>query len=160
MRKSLVLGIFILLFAACNSKLVFSEFHANPGGSWSLEDIKEFNFTREDTISSFNLFINIRNDNEYPFNNLFLITDLNFPDGTVVRDTLEYEMALPSGEWLGKGYGSLKENKLWYKENIVFPLPGVYTLKVAHAMRQNGVVDGITELQGITDVGFQIEAIE
>ena len=160
MRKSLVLGIFILLFAACNSELVFSEFRANPGGSWSREDIKEFNFTREDTISSFNLFINIRNDNEYPFNNLFLITDLNFPDGTVVRDTLEYEMALPSGEWLGKGYGSLKENKLWYKENIVFPLPGVYTLKVAHAMRQNGVVDGITELQGITDVGFQIEAIE
>ena len=160
MPRSRVWVIFILLFAACNGNLVFSEFRANSGGIWSREDAKEFIFTKEDTISRFNLFINIRNDNEYPFSNLFLITDLNFPDGTVVRDTLEYEMALPDGKWLGKGYGSLKENKLWYKENIVFPLPGVYTLKVAHAMRQNGTVEGVSELEGITDVGFQIETID
>ncbi|MDX1314061.1 MAG: gliding motility lipoprotein GldH [Eudoraea sp.] len=160
MPRILVFIILLLLFAACNGNLVFSEFQANSGGTWSQEDVKEFIFTEEDTISSFNLFINIRNDNEYPFSNLFLITDLNFPDGTVVRDTLEYEMAMPDGKWLGKGYGSLKENKLWYKENIVFPLPGVYTLKVAHAMRQNGTVQGVSELEGITDVGFQIETID
>ncbi len=160
MSKSWVLIFLLLLIAACNSNLIFSEFQANSGGNWSREDVKEFIFTKEDTISRFNLFINIRNDNQYAFSNLFLITDLNFPDGTVVRDTLEYEMALPDGKWLGKGYGSLKENKLWYKENIVFPLPGVYTLKVAHAMRQNGTVEGVSELEGITDVGFQIETIE
>ncbi len=160
MPRSLVLVFLILLFAGCNSNLIFSEFKANSRGIWSREDVKEYIFTQEDTISGYNLFINIRNDNEYPFSNLFLITDLNFPDGTVVRDTLEYEMALPDGSWLGKGYGSLKENKLWYKENIVFPLPGVYTLKVAHAMRQNGTVEGISELEGITDVGFQIETID
>lgn len=158
MPKSWGLIILLLLFAACNSNLIFSEFQANAGGAWSQEDVKEFIFTEEDTISRYNLFINVRNDNQYPFSNLFLITDLSFPDGTIVRDTLEYEMALPSGEWLGKGYGSLKENKLWYKENIVFPIPGVYTLKVAHAMRQNGTVEGVSELQGITDVGFQIES--
>ena len=160
MPKSWILVVFLLLFAACNSNLIFSEFQANSGGTWSQDDVKEFIFTQEDTISRFNLFINIRNDNQYPFSNLFVITDLNFPDGTVVRDTLEYEMALPSGEWLGKGYGSLKENKLWYKENIVFPLKGVYTLKVAHAMRQNGTVEGVTDLEGIPDVGFQIETID
>lgn len=160
MPRSWILVVFLLLFAACNSNLIFSEFRANSGGTWSQDDVKEFIFTQEDTISRFNLFINIRNDNQYPFSNLFVITDLNFPDGTVVRDTLEYEMALPSGEWLGKGYGSLKENKLWYKENIVFPLKGVYTLKVAHAMRQNGTVEGVTDLEGIPDVGFQIETID
>jgi gliding motility-associated lipoprotein GldH len=160
MPRSWILVAFLLLFAACNGNLIFTEFQANSGGTWSQDDVKEFIFTQEDTISRFNLFINIRNDNQYPFSNLFVITDLNFPDGTVVRDTLEYEMALPSGEWLGKGYGSLKENKLWYKENIVFPLKGVYTLKVAHAMRQNGTVEGVTDLEGIPDVGFQIETID
>jgi len=160
MPRSWVLVILLLLFAACNSNLIFSEFQANSGGTWSQDDVKEFIFTQEDTISRYNLFINIRNDNQYPFSNLFIITDLNFPDGTVVRDTLEYEMALPGGEWLGKGYGSLKENKLWYKENIVFPLQGVYTLKVSHAMRQNGTVEGVSELEGIPDIGFQIETID
>jgi gliding motility-associated lipoprotein GldH len=66
-------------------------------------------------------------------------------------------MATPEGEWLGQGYGSVKENKLWYKENIFFPVKGVYTLDISHAMRQNGKADGIQELQGITDVGFEIE---
>ena len=160
MPRILVIGILCLFLCSCDNTLVFSEFQANAGGSWSREDVKEFNFTQNDTISRFNLFITVRNDNSYPFSNLFLIADLSFPDGTVVRDTLEYEMALPDGQWLGKGYGSLKENKLWYKENIVFPDSGVYNFKLAHAMRQNGSVEGINDLTGITDVGIQIESVE
>ncbi len=102
------------------------------------------------------MFINVRNDETFPYNNLFLIAELNFPDGNTVTDTLEYEMAQPDGTWLGKGYGSLKESKLWYKENIVFPNTGVYTLRVSHAMRKNGSVNGVVNLEGITDVGFEI----
>jgi gliding motility-associated lipoprotein GldH len=68
-------------------------------------------------------------------------------------------MAQPTGEWLGKGVGSVKENKLWYKENIVFPQSGVYKVNVFHAMRKNGEVDGLHELDGITDVGLEIEKV-
>lgn len=160
MPRILVIGIILLLGSSCNNALVFSEFQSNSEGSWSREEAKEFTFTQSDTISRHNLFINIRNDNRFPYSNLFLITDLKFPDGSIIRDTLEYEMALPDGKWLGKGYGSLKENKLWYKENIVFPDSGVYTLQITHAMRQNGVVEGVDLLEGITDVGFQIESSE
>ena len=53
--------------------------------------------------------------------------------------------------------GSIKESKLWYKENIVFPDSGVYKLSVSHAMRKNGEVDGLFILDGITDVGLEIE---
>ncbi|MBT8311404.1 MAG: gliding motility lipoprotein GldH [Flavobacteriaceae bacterium] len=160
MPRILIIGLLSLFLYSCNNALVFSEFQANAGGSWSREDVKDYSFTQNDTLTRYNLFINIRNDNTYPYSNLFLITDLSFPDGTVVRDTLEYEMALPDGQWLGKGYGSLKENKLLYKENIVFPNSGVYTFEVAHAMRQNGSVEGVNNLIGITDVGIQIESVE
>jgi gliding motility-associated lipoprotein GldH len=74
-----------------------------------------------------------------------------------VKDTLEYEMALPDGTWMGKGTGSIKENKLWYKENIIFPFNGVYTLELVQAMRKNGSVSGLETLPGITDVGLEIE---
>ena len=160
MPRILVVVILLLLGSSCNNALVFSEFQANPEGSWSRRDAKEFTFTQSDTISKYHLFINIRNDNRFPYSNLFLIADLRFPDGSIIRDTLEYEMALPDGEWLGKGYGSLKENKLWYKENIVFPDSGVYTLQITHAMRQNGDVEGVDLLEGVTDVGLQIESSE
>lgn len=136
--------------------MVKSEFKATENGAWPKDSIITFSFSEIDTLQQHNMFINVRNDNAFPYNNLFLIAELNFPDGEIVTDTLEYEMAQPDGTWLGKGYGSIKENKLWYKENIVFPTSGVYTLRLAHAMRKNGSVNGVINLAGITDVGYEI----
>lgn len=122
-----------------------------------MDDTAHFEFSDMDTTVTYNMFINIRNDNTFPFSNLFLITELEHPDGNTVKDTLEYKMAEPTGEWLGKGLGSVKENKLWYRENIVFPKTGVYKVNVSHAMRKNGDVEGLHVLEGITDVGLEIE---
>lgn len=150
---------FIVLFStmlSCSEALVKSEFQSTDNGSWAKDDVIEFTFSKMDSLQKYGMFINVRNDNSFSYNNLFLIAELNFPDGEVVTDTLEYEMALPDGTWLGKGYGSIKENKLWYKENIVFSTTGVYTLRLAHAMRKNGKVNGVENLEGVTDVGFEI----
>lgn len=146
----------VAILVSCNSNMVKSEYRATDGGFWNKEDVFEFTFSELDTVQQHDLFINVRNDETFSYSNLFLIGELNFPDGNTVTDTLEYEMALPDGTWLGKGYGSLKESKLWYKENIVFPTSGVYTLRVSHAMRKNGSVNGVINLEGVTDVGFEI----
>lgn len=120
-------------------------------------DTVQFEFSGMDTISAYNMFINIRNDDKFPFSNLFLITEFEAPSGNTLKDTLEYKMAEPTGEWLGKGFGSVKENKLWFQENVVFPDSGVYKVNISHAMRKNGDVEGIHVLDGITDVGLEIE---
>jgi gliding motility-associated lipoprotein GldH len=66
-------------------------------------------------------------------------------------------MAKPNGELLGSGFTDIKENKLWYKEGIVFNESGEYTINIQHAMRENGKVNGVVNLEGITEVGFRIE---
>ncbi|QLG45320.1 gliding motility lipoprotein GldH [Costertonia aggregata] len=157
MRNSLICLTLVSFLFSCNDTLSVSEYKATNNGKWNKDSIVSFSFSEMDTVSKHNVFINIRNDESYPFSNLFLIAELESPDGKTVTDTLEYEMADPSGEWLGKGKGSVKENKLWFKENIVFSSSGVYNLQISHAMRKNGNVNGIVELEGITDVGFQIE---
>ena len=157
MLKNSFYILLVILVSGCTSGIVESEYAATKNGIWNKDEAVTFNFSAPDTINKYNVFINLRNDNTFPYSNLFIITELDFPNGTIIKDTLEYEMALPSGEWLGKGYGSVKENKLWYKENIVFPKNGVYNLKVSHAMRKNGIVNGVVDLEGVTDVGFQIE---
>lgn len=157
MLRSSCFCMLILLMFSCNTATVKSEFKTTDNGAWPKDSIVKFTFSEIDTTTRHNVFINIRNDQSFPYNNLFLIAELNFPSGESVRDTLEYEMAMPDGTWLGKGYGSVKENKLCFKENIVFPTSGVYTLQLSHAMRKNGAVDGVVNLEGITDVGFEIE---
>lgn len=156
MPKTLVVFLLFVGLASCGDGLVKSEFQSTENGIWSKDNSIEFTFSEMDTLQDYDMFINVRNDNSFPYNNLFLIAKLEFPDGESVTDTLEYEMALPDGTWLGKGYGSIKENKLWYKENIVFASSGVYTLRISHAMRKNGDVNGVINLEGITDVGFEI----
>ena len=63
----------------------------------------------------------------------------------------------PNGELLGSGFSDVKENKLWYKERMIFEENGNYQVSIQQAMRENGKVKGVEYLQGITDIGFRIE---
>lgn len=146
-----------MLLLSCGSDNAYYFDYQALNHSWNKEESVDFTFEPPDTIQPYNMYINLRNDNNYPFSNLFLIVKLNFPDGRVIADTLEYEMAKPDGEWLGEGFTDLKESKLWYKENVVFPDPGEYTVAIEHAMRKIGEAEGVGELKGITDIGLQIE---
>ena len=161
MRRNLLVLFFscFLVLTACDKRRVFDQYESLPG-QWHRDSLVSFSVVAPDTINSYDLFINIRNDSDYKYSNLFLITNMNFPNGKVISDTLEYAMAAPSGEWLGTGFGELKESKLWYKENIRFTEAGEYRIDIQHAMRQSGNTQGIEDLEGITDVGFRIEHTE
>ena len=111
--------------------LVYSDYQPIKEGKWRMDEGVDFQFSELDSTQTYNMFINIRNDDSFAFSNLFLITELEYPNGTTVKDTLEYRMADPSGQWLGKGLGSVKENKLWFKENIDFP----WAFHQTHPMR-------------------------
>ena len=148
-------SVFVLL-GSCETQTVYSDYQQLDNGVWKVDDTIHFNFSQIEVSEKYNMYLNVRNDNNFAYSNLFLITELDYPNGETVTDTLEYEMALPDGTWLGKGFGSIKENKLWYRENIVFPDSGVYTLKILQAMRQNGNIKGISNLKGITDIGVEI----
>jgi len=157
MHRYWLIPVMVFFLFSCNDALVYSEYIPLRNGVWKEKDTLRFQLSDLDSVQRHHLFLNVRNDERYEFSNLFLILELEAPSGNTKVDTLEYEMALPTGEWLGKGIGSLKESKLWYKENIVFEETGVYSINVLHAMRKNGEVEGLQDLLGITDVGVQIE---
>lgn len=146
-----------ILFSSCHSDVKYSEYISMLGG-WEEGKPATFQYQTEDTISKYNLYIMLRNDNSYPYSNIFLITKMETPDNQMVVDTLEYEMAKPNGEWLGDGV-SVKESKLWYKENVSFPKKGNYSFSIEQADRTLGQNYGVKNLEGITEVGLSIEKI-
>lgn len=154
--KCFTLLFLISLIASCDDTRVFDTYQT-VSESWEQEEKVSFILPELDSLQRYNLFINIRNTNNYKFSNLFLISKMKFPNGKIISDTLEYEMAKPNGEWLGTGFSNLKESKLWYKENVTFSEQGVYEVELQHAMRKNGEIFGIHSLEGITDIGFRIE---
>ncbi|PTX45097.1 protein involved in gliding motility GldH [Christiangramia gaetbulicola] len=149
------LALMIIAFSSCDRNRVYDEYKSL--GGWNKDSVVTFQLNNIDSSKVYDLFINVRNNNEYQYSNLFLITEIKFPQGKVISDTLEYEMTKPNGEWLGTGFGDVKESKLWYKEDVRFDEPGEYKVTIQQAMRKNGEVDGVQVLEGITDVGFRIE---
>lgn len=162
MRSNLIfLYLIFLSLAACDSKSVFDKYQSVPD-VWNKNEVISFTIKPPDSINNHNLFVNLRNTNAYKYSNLFLIVEMNFPHGKTTIDTLEYKMTKPNGTFLGTGVTSLKENKLWYKgynKPFVFKENGNYTINIQHAMRVNGDVNGIENLEGITDIGFRVEKI-
>ena len=156
MGKLLMLFLSVVFLVSCESDTVFSETRAMDG-YWGQDEAVEFNLPQLDSLRNYNLFLNIRNTNEYKYNNIFLIVSINFPYGKTVTDTLEYRMANPDGSWMGQGIGNVKENKLWYKEGVRFFEKGNYSVTIEQAMRNNGAVEGVRKLEGITDVGLSVE---
>jgi len=147
-----------LMVVSCDPNRVYDEYKSVPN-VWHKDSVISFKVNPQDSLKPYNLFVNLRNTNEYKYNNLFLIIEMVFPHGKTITDTLEYKMADPTGKLLGTGLTDIKENKLWYKEHVVFKESGNYTVHIQHAMRENGKVNGVENLEGITDVGFRIERI-
>ena len=152
----LIFGV-TLSMVSCFKKVAFDEYRSMKDDQWHKDSIINFTFNNLDTLNKNNIYINLRNNKDYEFSNLFLIVGIQFPNNYQIVDTLEYEMTSPDGNFLGTGITDIKENKLEYKTNVAFPYQGDYRIRVQHAMRKSRKVDGLIFLNGITDVGLQIE---
>lgn len=159
MHKLVLLLTLAIGIASCDSNRLFDQYENIENNIWLRNNIINFDIEINDTISRNNVFLNLRNDKNYEFSNLFIITQINFPDGYRVVDTLEYEMTDKLGDFLGSGFTDIKENKLFFKENVRFNQVGQYTIKVEQAMRKVGNIQGLDSLKGVTDLGVRIESI-
>lgn len=149
-----------LLLIACGQSGDTADTIAINSEGWQVKDPAIFELPRLDSLATYNAYITVRNNNKYPFSNLFLIVSLQHPYGKTAVDTLEYKMARPDGSWLGAGIGNVKENKLFFKQNLIFNETGHYTLHISHAVRNNGEPQGVSKLEGITDIGYSLEIVK
>jgi gliding motility-associated lipoprotein GldH len=157
LKNSFFILLTVILFYSCDKQRVFDEYKT-VGSAWHKDSIITFDLPILDSTKRYNLFINLRDNNNYQYNNLFLIVSLEKPNGYTKVDTLEYQMASPDGTLLGEGFTDIKESKLFYKENVRFR--GKYKVSIKQAVRETGKVPGVTLLEGITDIGLRIEKIE
>ena len=146
----LVLPALIMVLLACNSNYFFRETRRIPDGTWNVKEKVVFSVNIPDTSKRYSLYIDIRNDVDYPFANIYMFLDTRFPDGRIARDTVECQLADYDGRWLGKGSGSIRQNRFLFQREVRFREKGYYTFTFEQAMRTG-------ELKGIRDVGLEIE---
>ena len=145
--------IFMFFISACDKNRIFDENKTIPEDGWSSSNILKFSVDIAAIEKPTNFFINVRNSEGYPYNNLFLYIKTIFPDGKLSTDTLECILADEKGKWLGSGMGDLYDNQIPFKKNVRFPEKGTYKFEIQQGMRND-------ILPLIMDVGLRIEKAE
>jgi gliding motility-associated lipoprotein GldH len=107
----------------------------------------------EDTSALYNVYINIRNNKNYPYQNLWLFLENQNPDSSIVKDSVECYLADQRGKWLGSGMGSIIEMPILYQQQVKFNQKGMYQFRIVQGMRDD-------VLQGISDVGVRVEKLK
>lgn len=151
-RNSLLTSLFAfsLVILSCGKRIEFEEYASINDYQWDMNDVKSFDVPIQDTTHSFDVFIMLRNNGQYPWRNIHLFVTTTSPAGQQVKDTVEYYLADEMGKWLGSGWGNIWTNQLPYRINVRFPYKGIYEFNVQQGMRNE-------QLPGILDVGLMIK---
>ncbi len=149
-RLALLLLPLALCLAACDGTVYYAEYEDVDEKGWLPSDSVAFDVDVEDTNLIFNFLVEVRNTVSYPYSNTFLFINTTFPDGSIARDTMEYPLADPAGQWYGKRSGRYVDTRYYFRRNARFPMPGTYHFALTNGMRDSAV-------SGLKDIGFRIE---
>lgn len=131
--------------SSCVDRGSASSFAPIAPEGWAYGDTIQCTVERADTLAPAALAVAVRNNNAYPYSNLWLEVTYNTGPRTIARDTVNLILADPYGRWTGKGFGAGYQSQVTVNPSVV-PPPGS-RIGVRHIMR----VDTLT---GIEQVGI------
>ena len=140
---------------SCNPDIQYIDYNSIDG-LWHKDSVQNFNFEVSKTENRLQFFVNLRINEDYIFNNIFLIVTIKDSINIVSIDTIEHKLADKYGKFLGRKRINIVDNSLLHKENISLDNEKYY-VSIEHAMRVINKVGGLELLEGVVDVGFKIE---
>jgi gliding motility-associated lipoprotein GldH len=150
-RVAALLFILSVVFVSCDKGVVADMYQHIDNSIWTWDDVRSFAFNIEDTDLQHDILIQLRHTTDYPMSNLYIFVEITGPSGQSLRDTINYILAEPNGEWIGKGNGHLRELRYMYRDHTSFPEPGTYSISLEQAMREPRLP--------VSDIGVRIEKI-
>lgn len=119
--------------------------------NWSYGNKVKFDVQIDDPAAGYNLYLNVRVSADYKYSNMFVLV---YQSGDSVKKAVatryELKLASPTGEWLGKGSGSMYSYQIPFKTGYHFPAKGHYRFEIEQNMRDN-------PLRSVSDVGLRVE---
>jgi len=143
-----------LLMASCMPSPYYQKNQSIPQNTWSYDHQPSFRVAISDTTVYYTMYFLIRHTDAYPYANLWLRIYSQQPGDTTEDTTrIEVTLAAPSGQWLGRGMGTIWEHRAiisGQRDRKLFARPGTYTFRFEQDMR-------INPLPEVLQVGLRVE---
>lgn len=140
----------LLLFISCKNDIFYEKMDTIKNETWNVNQKLVYEFEILDSLQYYNIYLNVRNSTDYPYQNFYIFLTNQFPSGLQIVDTLGSVLCDPFGKWYGKGSGRIKDNKFLLRKQVRFQQKGKYIFTVQHGMRDEN-------LHGITNFGITFE---
>ena len=114
------LSLFLLVCCNTNTESSYSVFEED---SWHADSIITLSHSVVDSTTKHNLYLKIRHNTEFEYQNIFLFVDFQEK-----RDTIEVTLSEKNGKWLGSGFGDIKEVEYCFAKEVIFNSKKLATL--------------------------------
>ncbi|MDZ4793382.1 MAG: gliding motility lipoprotein GldH [Bacteroidota bacterium] len=153
-RTSYFVFLISCFFYSCTTIDLYEKSVPIPGHSWKNNYQPAFTFTIKDTSSPYQLFLILRHNDQYSFNNIYIKLNTKQP-GTDSTQSAQYDLRLATDNegWLASGMDDIYEHRIPLTPvggQFYFRKPGDYTFSVEQIMREN-------PLNHVLNVGLRIE---
>ena len=146
--KGVIAALTCSLFFSCENPALYDQYQAINNITWEKDKEYYFTFEVKDISVPYDLTLEVRNNNLYPYQNLWLFCSEEQPIGPLRRDTIECMLADEFGKWHGHGI-SLYQSSFPIHSQYKFPHDGQYTFSFRQGMRDDA-------LKGIQEIGFSV----
>jgi gliding motility-associated lipoprotein GldH len=148
---SLLITYCLMLFS-CTTIDLYEKVVPIPKHQWQSSYKPEFTFSINDTSVPYQLYVILRHNNKYKYNNIWVNIYAKAPADTVQKFARELPLASKDG-WLGTGMDDIFDHRITVfakDENFYFRKTGEYTFVLEQIMRDDPLAD-------VMNVGIRIE---
>jgi gliding motility-associated lipoprotein GldH len=142
-----------LLFIACgNSNVAIDETSSFAESGWIQKQPLQFEVTVEDSLANYAMYVVVRQNNAYPFYNLYFSPSVVDGSGKTVQKGLAEAILYDpkTGKPKGDGFGDIYEKKFLVYSVLKFPHKGKYHIQLEQSMR-------VDTLAGMISMGLLLE---
>ena len=147
---------FIVIISSCNKQKI--GYHSFVNQVWNSEDKISFDIIIEDTVRLYCLSFSLRHTTSYQYQNIIFFTHHYFNNDKISTDTVNLELALNDGNWIGRGKSDIREFNYPYKVDQKYS-KGNHTFKLELAMRENNSLS-LKSLEGMSDISLYVLDID
>lgn len=131
----------VVALSACGRNSLYEKNADLDKRIWIADSTVSFTFEVTDPSPAYDVYLNVRNTLSYPYQNLYILSDLKDADGQSLTQQLNNIQLFDarSGKPFGKGLGDIFSHEYKAMSGYQFPDTGQYTLVLQQYMRRDTI---------------------
>lgn len=142
-----------MLMTGCGTLDVFEKITFFPEHEWMSSNKPSFTFSISDTSAAYHIYVILRHEDAYHYNNIWMNISTQAPQDTVKTQLVNITLADNTHGWLGTGMDDVFDHRALITRQAVKLKKGNYTFTLQQHMREE-------PLRFVLNAGIRVEKVQ